>query len=367
MECRLCLSSAPAESLVSIHDDPHPPHLAQRIWTCCHLRIRKGDELPDMICRSCVNNLELLDRFRSACLRSDKMSRLRSDESLTVKPEEVLLEDLKWEDETGACFPPIISSSPDDDQIHGGKVSSDDVRSEMKDTINISADELPLRKASDEMCSTRSELDHKINFQDKSFFPKHNLLIQKTSDTKKKRHKCDVCLKTFTQRSSLSRHLKYHTGENLFKCDVCSKSFISKSSLDVHMSIHTGIRPYKCDICFKSFTSKCHLCVHMSIHSGVKPHTCDVCLKSFTRISSLSRHLKSHTGDTPFKCDVCLKSFTRKENLGLHMTVHTRYIHTCDICSKTFTMKYNLFTHMMVHQSIYTNVTLVQNLTSADT
>ncbi|XP_077289531.1 KRAB-A domain-containing protein 2-like [Arctopsyche grandis] len=125
MECRLCLCSAPAESLVSIHDDPHPPHLAQRIWTCCHLRIRTGDELPDMICRSCVNNLELLDSFRSTCLRSDKTSRLRSDETLTVKPEEAFLEDLKWEHETGAYFPPIISSSPDDGEKILSKMKED--------------------------------------------------------------------------------------------------------------------------------------------------------------------------------------------------------------------------------------------------
>ncbi|XP_077289524.1 uncharacterized protein LOC143913539 isoform X2 [Arctopsyche grandis] len=223
MECRLCLCSAPAEYFVSIHDDPHPPHLVQRIWTCCHLRVCKGDQLPDTVCRSCVNNLELLDSFRNACLRSDKTSRVKSDESLAVKPEEVWLEDLKWEHETGTYFPPKFSSTPDHGEIHGGKVSSDYTRSEMKDTVDITAGELPLRKALDKICSTRSELDHEINFQDKSFFPKHNLLIQKSSDTKKKRHKCDVCLKTFTQRSSLSRHLIYHTGETPFKCD-CSGS-----------------------------------------------------------------------------------------------------------------------------------------------
>ncbi|XP_077283756.1 uncharacterized protein LOC143909581 isoform X2 [Arctopsyche grandis] len=61
MECRLCLSSAPAESFVSIHDDPLS--LVFGIWTCCQLRVRKGDHLPDVICLSCVDNLELLVKF----------------------------------------------------------------------------------------------------------------------------------------------------------------------------------------------------------------------------------------------------------------------------------------------------------------
>ncbi|XP_077289466.1 uncharacterized protein LOC143913498 isoform X3 [Arctopsyche grandis] len=125
MECRLCLFSAPAdgdERLVSIHGDPHPPHLAQRIWTCCRLQVRKGDELPDTICRSCVNNLESLDSFRSACLRSDEASRVPSG----VKLEEVLLDDLTWEDESAANFSPNTSSWPDDGQTRGGKTTSDD-------------------------------------------------------------------------------------------------------------------------------------------------------------------------------------------------------------------------------------------------
>ncbi|XP_077302271.1 uncharacterized protein LOC143922814 [Arctopsyche grandis] len=122
MECRLCLcQQGPAGSFVSIHDDPHPPRLAQRIWTCCQLPVRKGDHLPNMICLSCVNTLELLDGFRNACFRIDQTSRVRLNESLAIKPEEVWLEDLKWEDETGAHLPPNISSSPDDGEANTQK------------------------------------------------------------------------------------------------------------------------------------------------------------------------------------------------------------------------------------------------------
>ncbi|XP_077289528.1 uncharacterized protein LOC143913541 isoform X2 [Arctopsyche grandis] len=172
MECRLCLCSAPAGSFVSIHDDPHPQRLAQRIWTCCQLRVRKGDHLPDMICLSCVNNLKFLDSFRNTCFRSDKTSRVKFDETLAIKPEEVWLEDLKWDDETGAHFPPNVSSSPDDGEIHGENTTSDDINSEMIRDINTPTDELQLRKALVGISSTRSELDHKINYQDESFYYK---------------------------------------------------------------------------------------------------------------------------------------------------------------------------------------------------
>ncbi|XP_077288621.1 uncharacterized protein LOC143913002 isoform X2 [Arctopsyche grandis] len=114
MECRLCLSSSPAEDLVSIHDDPR--RLEHLIWTCCRLRVSQEDELPDMVCLSCVNNLELLDGFRNACFRSDTTSRVEIDKYFKVKPEELLVDDLIWQDDSGADCPPNISSSAENSE-----------------------------------------------------------------------------------------------------------------------------------------------------------------------------------------------------------------------------------------------------------
>ncbi|XP_077299929.1 uncharacterized protein LOC143920822 [Arctopsyche grandis] len=104
MECRLCLGSAPAESSVSIFQrpDPHPERLEQRIRTCCQIQVKRGDGLPDAVCLSCNTNLELLIGFRNACLRSYETSQLNTpllDDCSKIKTEEVLLEDLIWDDE----------------------------------------------------------------------------------------------------------------------------------------------------------------------------------------------------------------------------------------------------------------------------
>ncbi|XP_077289448.1 uncharacterized protein LOC143913487 [Arctopsyche grandis] len=172
MECRLCLCSAPAGSFVSIHDDPHSPGLAQRILTCCRLQVRKDDNLPDMICHSCVNNLELLDSFRNACSRSDKTSRVNY---LKVEPKEVLLEDLIWEDGLNADLPPDISNPPDG-ETPGGQITSRDNMAPTIDTNgHILAEELSFREALDEMCSTHFELDREMDFQNNLFTNKHNM------------------------------------------------------------------------------------------------------------------------------------------------------------------------------------------------
>ncbi|XP_077297456.1 uncharacterized protein LOC143919138 [Arctopsyche grandis] len=305
MECRLCLGSAPAESSVSIFGDPHPERLEQRIRTCCQIYVKRGDGLPNTVCLSCKTNLESLISFRKACFRNNETSQVRLDDCLNNKTEEVLLEDLIWDDE------PSIPT------IH--------------------------RKSS-EICSNPSPSESELVLH-----------------TREKLFKCATCLKSFTRKDRLVMHLRSHTGEKPYKCEMCSKSFSEKSSLKSHVILHTEIRPHKCEICLKSFFYKYRLESHKISHTGVKPYKCEICLKSFTLKSSFGLHKKSHTGIKPHKCDICLKSFTQKSSLLSHEKLHSGikpYI--CEICLKSFSKKLPSF-HMKNYILGYnhTNVTFV--------
>ncbi|KAI1891314.1 hypothetical protein AGOR_G00142520 [Albula goreensis] len=151
---------------------------------------------------------------------------------------------------------------------------------------------------------------------------------------------CSVCGKTFSESSSVRRHMRIHKGVKPYQCQLCSKSFRQGNQLKTHMRIHTGEKPFQCHTCDKSFAQKCQLVFHCRMQHGEdKPYKCDTCGLQFATSSNFKIHVRKHStqGEKPYVCDTCGKAFAVSSSLLAHSRKHTGDMSSfCTVCHRNF-------------------------------
>lgn len=176
------------------------------------------------------------------------------------------------------------------------------------------------------------------------------------------RQKCELCGKSFRDRTSLRTHLFIHRGEKEYCCPKCDKKFLFKKAMEVHLVTHdapANLYCYQCDMTFKnrmSFTQHMKYSLKHIDPEKLK-YACQLCDKKFVKATRLEEHnLAVHLKATPIQCTVpgCVFACSSKPVLRTHMRMVHRNVraqrnHVCHTCGKTYTTKKTLEGHMRSH------------------
>lgn len=396
-KCRVCLlSDCNLYSLQETAEHNTEYTFMEMFNACTHLEALEFDDLPQVICQFCTNDLQIAFDFLMKAATSDQFfkSQKVEDKKYIVSEQEIskeqedplhiiemtvdVKEDIFDEDEGTE---PMLQTESNKEETFSWKPGFD--KEFERFTVEENASEIHQTETNeDSQCESDVDADVRANDSDQDDFneiesqpdtksknsPENNpyvacdcgkILRQKSLKCHLKRCRneeklflCSSCPKSFPLPGDLRNHMRRHDAERPRNhvCPECGKGFYEKQALRTHLLQHTGTKEFQCKFCAKTFATKKNLSNHEFTHNReLGKFICKYCDKKFASRSDFKVHERFHTGDYPYQCEFCSKTYAVKSHLNYHLAKHKGVMYKCNLCDKEFLNRGSLKFHKYRH------------------
>ncbi|KAL7744277.1 hypothetical protein ACLKA6_001676 [Drosophila palustris] len=294
--CRICAIDANVSEVTKLFDKTSRKLLRQ-INLLTGVFLEANSDLPDVICKICLNDLNCAFEFRRRCLRNHK----RWQPKKSVEPEAA----------ADAQSPQVVC-------VRRSARSQETFACEEEDEVPFSS--LGALIKVEHHKSDTNEVDHLDTEKCTSTDKGSNFSVSEEAFTVPQKISKR---RTRLVKSGVIKQPRSKQKLPVFFCDQCGNHVTGKSAFDRHLRKHSGIRPFQCEQCPARFLSAGELKGHQVMHTSDRNFPCRFCERTYVNYSGRLRHERTHTNERPFACAQCGKAFTNSYILKNHMLVHT--------------------------------------------
>ncbi|XP_055644779.1 zinc finger protein ZFP2-like [Toxorhynchites rutilus septentrionalis] len=385
--CRICMKEED-EHFISIFSQLNDSTIADTISRSCYVQLAEDDGLPDQICASCVQDVQLVVAFVCRVQESDtKWRHLKNDTPEEESKFEVVVVKTESLDESKDSAGEVSQGDFDfglDSSSESMKLEIMKPRTRKTRRNTLDDDYMPefgervVRKKRRSRVAVRSD-DYSDEENDNDSFSEKELQIFQTITLPETSFVCCSCYQYFDSLEELEAHVEIHKRHSVKKtdiihCAVCKRKFNKASALNRHLKNVKALRKlYECIRCKVRFMNSIGRRMHAQRHpknieEKIKQEYGEIlcCVQNCSKPFSTEELLIQHGHEAhkinkrayeledstlkPVECPVCFKRFPSERLLRRHRKRNSKpLIHQCTTCGLKFRTKDVLANHELNH------------------